>query len=111
MTTVKSLLFSLFSLSVLMVYGQTENTNKTWKNHPYAQIKYPDGKGGENVQKDSGQHMQASGFLDRRAKKWTIGLKGGITQFHGDADKSKLGWDAGLFLKYSISQTFALRGE
>lgn len=111
MTTVKSLLFSLFSLSVLMVYGQTENTNKTWKNHPYAQIKYPDGKGGENVQKDSGQHMQASGFLDRRAKKLTIGLKGGITQFHGDADKSKLGWDAGLFLKYSISQTFALRGE
>ena len=35
----------------------------------------------------------------------------GTSLFHGDADKKQLGWDIAPFVKYSISQTFALRAE
>lgn len=111
MKTLKTLMLSVLTLGVVYSFAQSESTNNTWKNHPFAKVKSPEGKGKDARLNDSGQHMQASSFLDRRAKKWTVGLKGGITSFHGDADKSKLGFNGGLFLKYSISQTFALRGE
>lgn len=100
-------------LAVLMVAGLTANAQSgdTWKNHPTAKVKSPEGKGKEGREKDAGQHYQASSFVDRGARKFTLGVKGGLTAFHGDADKFVPGWNAGGYLKYSISQTFALRGE
>jgi hypothetical protein len=95
-----------FTLSVM---GQTEpaqTSTKKWKRHPYAETKYPDDKA-----VDSGQNLSASYYQDRRAKKWTVGLMGGTSIFFGDADKKQLGWDIAPFVKYSISQTFALRAE
>lgn len=114
MKTLKNVALSLLAFGIsTAAFAQESGTSKssTWKNHPYAKVKNPEGNGSVGRQADSGQHMQASGFLDRRAKKWTVGLRGGATAFHGDADAIAPSWNAGLFLKYSISQTFALRGE
>ena len=80
--------------------------DSTWKRHPYAKAKWVAG-----VQTDSGQSLHSSYYLDRRAKKFTLGLMAGTSLFHGDADKKQLGWDIAPFVKYSISQTFALRAE
>ena len=55
---------------------------------------------------DKGQNMQASGFLDRTAKKWSVGVSGGASFFHGDADKVIPSWNVGPYVKYSISQNF-----
>ena len=84
-----------------------DSTKAKW--HPYAKVKWPDGKDDKSL--DSGQHMQASGYLDRRAKKWSLGVNGGASFFHGDADKKIPSWTVGPYIKYSISQTFGLRGE
>lgn len=89
---------------VISAYAQTDS--KKWKNHPYAKTQWAEGK-----QTDSGQTLNSSYFMDRRAKKWTAGILGGTTMFYGDADKIQLGWAVGPYVKYSVSQTFALRGE
>lgn len=107
MKTLKTVLLSVLSIASIYAFGQDGST--TWKNHPTAKVKSPNGKG-DNY-RDSGQHMQASSFVDRGAKKFALGARGGVTGFHGDADKLVPSWNGGLFLKYSISQTFALRGE
>lgn len=104
MKTIKTLMVALLGVITLSAFGQQ---NASMSGHPTAKTKYPEA----DRQKDSGQHMQASSFVDRRAKKWSVGLRGGATAFHGDADKLVPSWNGGLFLKYSISQTFALRGE
>jgi hypothetical protein len=77
--------------------------------HPTADPKWPAGK--DQVKSDSGQYSVTSYFVDRRAKKLSLGLGGGPTFFFGDADKIQPGWHIRPFVKYSISQTFGLRGE
>lgn len=85
-----------------------KDTAKLWQRHPYALKKWA----GDSIRKnDSGQYLQGAYFQDRRAKKWTVGLMAGTSIFHGDADKKQLGWDFAPYVKYSISQTFALRAE
>lgn len=79
--------------------------------HPNAQPKWPDGKTEKAHVSDSGQHAVTSFFVDRRAKKWSLGVGVGPTFFFGDADKIQPGWHARAFGKYSISQTFGLKGE
>lgn len=116
MKTTNYLMAITMMLSAACVFAQAEpattestqdSTKATW--HPYAKAKWPSGK--DDKQLDSGQHMQASGFMDRRARKWSLGVQGGATMFHGDADKIMPSWTVGPYLKYSISQTFGLRGE
>ena len=87
--------------------SSSSDTPKIWKRHPYALQKYNN----DTRTSDSGQNLQASYFQDRRAKKWTLGLLAGTSIFNGDADKKQLGWDFAPYVKYSISQTFALRAE
>jgi hypothetical protein len=117
MKTKKFLLLTLTLLFMsLNVLGQSDSTAKNdkntddssriWKRHPYARKQWVDGH-----KTDSGQNMQAAYYQDRRAKKWTLGLMAGGTLFHGDADKKQIGYNFAPFVKYSISQTFALRGE
>lgn len=116
MKHLKLLILSISLLSYTFATAQTEpvtpvtpatdTKSKTWKKHPYAEPQWVDGK-----KSDSGQNLQASYFQDRRAKKWTLGLLAGTSLFHGDADKKQLGYNFAPFVKYSISQTFALRGE
>jgi hypothetical protein len=79
--------------------------------HPTAESKWPAGKGRTDRTKDSGQFSVTSYFVDRRAKKWSLGIGGGPTAFFGDADKIIPSWHIRPFVKYSISQTFGLRGE
>jgi outer membrane protein OmpA-like peptidoglycan-associated protein len=88
--------------------AQTYTENKGIKFHPYAKTKRPDGK---DIKADSGQHAVTSLFVDRRAKKWSIGLGAGPTFFFGDADKIQPSWHARALVKYSISQTFGIRAE
>lgn len=103
----KILKMTLFSMCLISVSAFAQSSNdSTWKRHSAAKTKWSEGK-----QTDSGQSLQNSYFVDRRAKKFTVGLLGGITLFNGDADKKQLGWDIAPFVKYSVSQTFALRAE
>jgi hypothetical protein len=94
--------FCLFAASLFVNAQEKEKM----ADHPYAKSKWAAGKTA-----DSGQVLQGSYFQDRRAKKWSVGLMGGITALHGDADKKQMGYNFAPFVKYSISQTFALRGE
>ncbi len=104
MKLLKLSILSLCAFTLSAALGQ--DTTKHWKRHPYARTKWVSDKNS-----DSGQYMQASYYQDRRAKKWTVGLMAGGSIFFGDADKRQLGWDIAPFVKYSISQTFALRAE
>ena len=106
-------------LSSVYAFAQSEpvSTSDTVKWHPYAKTKWPEGKE-KGIQwtdslknLDEGQNAQASSYLDRTAKKWSVGLNGGASMFHGDADKVIPSWTVGPYIKYSISQTFGLRGE
>ncbi|MES2617103.1 MAG: hypothetical protein V4613_04445 [Bacteroidota bacterium] len=102
-----SLLVSAFSINAQE--SPRKDPAKKWKNHGTATKKWTDGKLNKNS--DSGQYLQAAYFQDRRAKKWTVGLMLGVTYLNGDADKKQLGYDIAPFIKYSISQTLALRAE
>jgi outer membrane protein OmpA-like peptidoglycan-associated protein len=109
MKTIKLLFVVVISFAVTAAMGQGEPADSTkadW--HPTAKKTWPSG---DDHSLDSGQHLQASGYMDRRAKKWSVGLYGGTTAFAGDADKVQLSWTAGPYVKYSISQTFGLKGE
>lgn len=107
MKILKMTTLSLCLIAVSSAFAnQSSSSDTTWKRHPYAKTKWVDGKSS-----DSGQSLQNSYYVDRRAKKFTIGVLGGISLFNGDADKKQLGWAVGPYLKYSISQTFALRAE
>jgi outer membrane protein OmpA-like peptidoglycan-associated protein len=101
----KLLLFTCVFLCTTALVAQN-NTQRS--NHPTAKVKWPEG---DDIKKDSGQHYQASYFVDRRAMKFALGVRFGGTAFHGDADVILPGLNGGLFAKYSISQTFGLRGE
>ncbi|MBL7811184.1 MAG: hypothetical protein JNL57_03085 [Bacteroidetes bacterium] len=78
--------------------------------HETAKSQWPEGKVRKNPA-DSGQHAVTSFFVDRRAKKWSLGVGAGPTFFFGDADKVMPSWHARVFGKYSISQTFGLKAE
>lgn len=92
--------------------AQVDYTQKAGVNyHETAQEKWPEGKGKEGRLADSGQHAVTSFFVDRRAKKWSLGAGAGASFFFGDADKVQPGWHARLFTKYSVSQTFGLKAE
>ncbi len=54
---------------------------------------------------------QIGGYFDkyRPAKKWSLGLQIGPTALQGDADDTKLGIAFGGHIKYSASQSFALK--
>ncbi len=108
MKLLKLTILGLCSLTLSAAFGQSssQDTTKHWKRHPYARTKWVSDK-----KLDSGQYLQAAYYQDRRAKKWTIGLMAGTSVFFGDADKKQLGWDIAPYIKYSISQTFALRAE
>ncbi len=103
-------IFKLTLLSVLcglsFVTQAATSADSTWKNHPTAKAKWAFGK-----TTDSGQGLQAAYFQDRRAKKFTVGLLGGTSFMFGDADKIQTGSNFAPFIKYSISQTFAIRAE
>ncbi|MBC7425697.1 MAG: outer membrane beta-barrel protein [Bacteroidia bacterium] len=126
MKTLKVLFFSLFIMGYANTYAQktetttttttttaTESTDpaksETVKWHPNALPKWPAGKKTPGL--DSGQYADQSWFQDRRAMKWTAGIIGGMTLFHGDADKLQPGWVVGPYVKYSVSQTFGIRAE
>jgi outer membrane protein OmpA-like peptidoglycan-associated protein len=112
MKRIKSTFLLMLAFGVSSIFAQQSNesndrtSKETWKRHETALKKYPDGRANDN-----GSNLQNSWYQDRAAKKWTAGLKGGVTAFHGDADKMVPGWIAGPFVKYSISQTFGLRAE
>jgi hypothetical protein len=104
----KILKMTILSLCLVAVsaFANTATQDSTWKRHPQAKTKWVEGK-----QTDSGQSLNSSYYMDRRAKKFTVGLMAGTSLFNGDADKKQLGWAVSPFVKYSVSQTFALRGE
>lgn len=54
---------------------------------------------------------QIGSYFDkyRPAKKWSLGIQIGPTAFQGDADDTKLGIAFGGHVKYSVSQSFALK--
>ncbi|MBS3914734.1 MAG: outer membrane beta-barrel protein [Bacteroidetes bacterium] len=106
----KSAAIAAFSLCALTAsaQGPTYGSKPGPNYHPNAQPKWPDGK---DRKVDSGQHAVTSFFVDRRAKKWSLGVGAGPTFFFGDADKVQPSWHAKVFAKYSVSQTFGLRAE
>lgn len=106
MKILKMTVFLSMCLVSVSAFALSSPTDSTWKRHPYAKNKWVAGK-----TSDSGQSLQNSYYVDRRAKKFTVGLLGGTSVLFGDADKKQLGWDIAPFVKYSISQTFALRAE
>lgn len=75
---------------------------------PQEQTKWPNG---EDKTLDSGQNAVTSFYVDRRAKKWSLGIGVGPTFFYGDADKIQPSWHARLYTKWSISQVFGLKAE
>lgn len=112
MRILKSAVFTAFSLCAVSAIAQpTYKQAKGGNYHATAQEKWPDGKDPKARAADSGQHAVTSFFVDRRAKKWSIGAGTGATFFFGDADKVQPSWHAQLFTKYSISQTFGLKAE
>lgn len=112
MANFKSAAFAVLSLCTVTAFAQPTYSSKSGPNyHPTAQEKWPDGKDSKARQADSGQHAVTSFFVDRRAKKWSLGVGAGPTFFFGDADKVQPSWHARIFAKYSISQTFGLKGE
>lgn len=90
-----------------VTYKQAKGANY----HTYAKNKWPDGVKEKKHASDSGQNAVTSFFVDRRAKKWSLGAGTGLTFFYGDADKIQPSWHARVFGKYSISQTFGLKAE
>lgn len=54
---------------------------------------------------------QIGNYFDkyRPAKKWSLGLQIGPTALQGDADDTKMGLAFGGHVKYSVSQSFALK--
>ena len=104
-----SILASAFNMNAQDPVNPRKDPNKTWKRHSSANKKWADGALNKNS--DSGQYLSSAYFQDRRAKKWTAGLMAGTSLFYGDADKKQLGFDIAPFVKYSISQTLALRAE
>ena len=106
-TTKKLLLAALLiggSSAFAQEYGETPGPNY----HPTAEKKWPSGN---DKKLDSGQFSVTSYYVDRRAKKWSLGVGLGPTFFFGDADKIQPSWHARLFTKYSVSQTFGLKAE
>ena len=113
---------TLFLAAIVSLSVQAQNVDSTAstapvtgqsgvKWHPTAESKWPAGKNQADRVKDSGQYAVTSYFVDRRAKKWSLGFGGGPTMFFGDADKIIPSWHIRPFVKYSISQTFGIRGE
>lgn len=98
------LVLSVFAVGAMAQGGEQPKADKP-------NTKWPSGKNTYKAAKDSGQHAVTSYYVDRRAKKWTLGLGGGLTFFYGDADKIQPSWHIRPFVKYSISQSFGLRGE
>lgn len=88
-------------------YKQAKGANY----HTYAKNKWPAGVTEKKHASDSGEHAVTSLYVDRRAKKWSLGAGTGLTFFFGDADKIQPSWHARVFGKYSISQTFGIKGE
>lgn len=104
------LTIALFSFAIgSNAQEKRKDSASIWKNHNTANIQWVEGV--KNKKADSGQYLQNAYFQDRRAKKFTVGVLAGTSLFHGDADKKQLGFDFGPYVKWSISQTFALRGE
>lgn len=56
-------------------------------------------------------NAQIGSYFDkfRPAKKWSAGIQISPTTFHGDADDTKIGFSFGGHIKYSVSQSFALK--
>jgi outer membrane protein OmpA-like peptidoglycan-associated protein len=56
-------------------------------------------------------NAQVGSYFDkfRPAKKWSAGVQISPTTFHGDADDTKIGFAFGGHIKYSVSQSFALK--
>ena len=108
-TVLKTLVLSGVMLGASALSGQTYGDKLGSSYHPTAKAKFPEGK--KNLKSDSGQHSVTSLFVDRRAKKWSLGLGVGSSFFFGDADKIQPGWNVRALAKYSISQTFGIRAE
>jgi outer membrane protein OmpA-like peptidoglycan-associated protein len=112
MTYFKTLLFSGIGLCAAVAQAQPYYKQNAGANyHQNAKEKWPAGTKAEMRPNDSGQFAVTSYFVDRRAKKWSIGVGAGPSFFFGDADKIQPGWHARLFGKYSLSQTFGIKGE
>ena len=56
-------------------------------------------------------NAQIGSYFDkfRPAKRWSAGIQVSPTTFHGDADDTKMGFSFGGHIKYSVSQSFALK--
>lgn len=56
-------------------------------------------------------NAQVGSYFDkfRPAKRWSAGIQVSPTTFHGDADDTKMGFSFGGHIKYSVSQSFALK--
>lgn len=107
----KSVAVAAFSLFSVTAFAQNYKQAPGANYHPNAEGKWPDGASEKQHVSDSGQHAVTSFFVDRRAKKWSLGVGAGPSFFFGDADKIQPGWHARAFAKYSVSQTFGLKGE
>lgn len=112
MKNIKFLVMSALAICFFTAVAQpTYKPNKGINYHTYAKEKWPSGKKFADQKSDSGQHAVTSLFVDRRAKKWSLGLGGGATLFWGDADHIKPSWHARAFGKYSVSQTLGFKAE
>jgi len=112
MKMLKTAALVALSLCSVSVFAQPTYSQKKGPNyHENAQPKWPDGVKPADRVKDSGQHAVTSFFVDRRAKKWSVGAGLGTTFFYGDADKIQPGWHARAFAKYSVSQVFGVKAE
>lgn len=107
----KSAAIAAITLCISPAFSQSPTYSQKSGSANYHETAKPKWPAGTDHKLDSGQNAVTSFFVDRRAKKWSIGLGGGTSFFYGDADKIQPGWDARLFTKYSISQVFGLKAE
>lgn len=66
--------------------------------------------GAKSSTKKTDSKSKAARFLfTKESKRMVIGLQGGTSIFHGDADKIKLGWSAGANFRYNASHVLGFR--